>query len=153
MRLLVLAGGLLAAGAPAFAAPREILRFGAQTWREIGRSPARPLAVVFSTTDCVHCPKAIDDLAAAIRKSGSRVGLAVVVMDGAGQEDALRADRHYRQAKLLYAFDGEAVALRYTVDPGWLGLTPYVALIPATGQTSFHAGSPPAAVLRAFLRP
>ena len=106
-----------------------------------------------SVIDLQARDKAIDDLAAAIRKSGSRASLAVVVMDGAGQEDALRADRHYRRAKLLYAFDGEAMALRYTVNPGWLGLTPYVALIPAAGPASFHAGLPPADVLRAFLRP
>ena len=152
MRLLALLGGLLAA-APAFAAPSAILRFGADTWSELRQSPSRPLAVVFSTTDCVHCPKVIDSLADAIRKSGSGVRLVVVVMDGAGQEDALRQDSHYRKAKFIYTFDGDAVALRYKVNPAWRGITPYVALVPAAGEVRFHSGPPPPEALRAFLRP
>jgi hypothetical protein len=152
VRLLALLGGLLAA-APAFAAPRAILPFGVDTWSELSQSRSRPLAVVFSTTDCVHCPKVIDSLADAIRKSGSGVRLAVVVMDGAGQGDALREDSHYRKAKFIYAFDGDAVALRYKVNPAWRGITPYVALVPAAGEVRFHGGQPPPDALRAFLRP
>lgn len=152
-RLFAVLGVLLAPVAAAAAAPQAILPFGANTWSELAQSKRRPLVVVFSTTDCAHCPKAIDDLAMAIRKADSRVGLAVVVMDGAGQEEALRADRHYRMANALYAFDGDAMALRFKVDPDWRGLTPYVALIPATGAIRFHAGPPPPEVLRAFLRP
>ena len=148
----ILFGGLLVSAVSAAAAPRAILPFVADTWGALGHSPGRPMVVVFSTTDCVHCPGVIDSLAAAIRKSRSRVRLAVVVMDGAGQEDALRADRHYRQAKVLYAFDGDAMALRYTVNPDWRGLTPYVALIPAAGATRFHTGLPPSAAVQAFLR-
>lgn len=153
VRRLILLGGLLASAGPAFAAPQAILPFAADTWRELLHSPLRPMAVVFTTTDCVHCPGAIDSLAAAIRKSGSRVRLAVVVMDGAGQEDALRKDRHYRWANALYAFDGDTTALRFKVNPDWRGLTPYVALIPAAGAAGFHTGSPPAPALRTFLRP
>jgi hypothetical protein len=148
----VLLGALLASCAPACAAPPPILPFAADTWRELLNSPSRPMVVVFSTTDCVHCPKVIDGLAQEIRKSQSRVRLAVVVMDGAGQEDALRADRHYRRADALYAFDGDAMALRFKVNPDWRGLTPYVALIPVTGAAGFHTGAPAAAVLRTFLR-
>lgn len=150
-RLMVL-GALLGWSASA-AAAAAILPFGADTWSELQRSSARPMVVVFSTTDCTHCPGVIDGLAAAIKKSRSKVRLAVVVMDGAGQEKALRADRHYRNANLLYAFDGDATALRFKVNPDWRGLTPYVALIPAAGEVRFHTGSPPSAAVRAFLRP
>lgn len=153
LRLLAVLGALLAPVATALAAPQDILAFVAETWSELCRSPQRPMAVVFSTTDCVHCPKVIDSLAATIRNSGSRARLVVVVMDGAGQEAALRADRHYHQANVLYAFDGNAMALRYKVNPDWRGLTPYVALIPATGAPRFHMGPPPPDALRAFLRP
>ena len=152
-RLIAVLGALLAPVATVAAASPAILPFGANTWTELAQSKWRPLVVVFSTTDCVHCPKAIDDLAMAIRKADSRVRLVVVVMDGAGQEATLRADRHYRMANALYAFDGDAMALRFTVNPDWRGLTPYVALIPATGATRFHAGAPPSDVLRAFLQP
>jgi thiol-disulfide isomerase/thioredoxin len=152
-RLLVLIGGLFALAATAVAAPANVLPFGMETWKELGSSRSRPMVVVFSTTDCGHCPAVIDSLAQEIRKSPAKARLAVVVMDGAGQEKLLRADRHYRQANLLYAFDGDGMALRFRVNPDWRGLTPYVALIPATGETRFHTGSPPADALRAFLRP
>lgn len=150
-RLVVLIGGWIATAATA--APPAVLPFATNTWSELARSPSRPLAVVFSTTECTHCPAVIASLADAIRKARSKARLVVVVMDGAGQEEALRADRHYRQADGLYAFDGDAMALRYQVNPAWRGLTPYVALIPATGETAFHTGAPPAAALQSFLRP
>lgn len=147
--------GALLAATSAHAAPASVppvLPFGAATWGELARSPARPLAVVFSTTDCAHCPAAIDKLATAIRESRSKVRLVVVVMDGAGQEEALRDDGHYRDANALYAFDGDATALRYRVNPGWRGLTPYVALVPAEGATRFFTGAPPLPALQAFLQ-
>ena len=152
-RLLVLLGGLLAGVVPAFAASAAILPFGAETWNELGRSPGRPLAVVLTTTDCGHCPRVIDGLADDIRKSGSRVRLVVVVMDGAGQEEVLRADRHYRHANTLYVFDGDPAALRYKVNPAWRGMTPYVAFIAEQGAARFHLGTPPPAAVRDFLRP
>lgn len=151
-QLLVL-GALLATAAPAFAASQTVLPFGPATWQEIASSRLRPLVVVFSATDCVHCPRVIDELAATLRQSRSRARLTVVVMDGAGQEQALLADRYYRHASTLYAFDGNATALRFTVNPDWRGLTPYVALVPASGTARFHSGHPPADALRDFLRP
>lgn len=152
-RLVALLSALLAPLVPASAAPQAILPFAAETWSELGQSPLRPMVVVFSTTDCAHCPKVIDSLAASIRGSRSAVRLVVVVMDGAGQEDALRKDRHYRKANALYVFDGDAMALRFKVNPDWRGLTPYVAFVSAAGATRFHAGPPPADAVRDFLRP
>ena len=149
-RLAVRLGALVAFGLAGATATAAVLPFDADTWREFGRSPARPMAVVFSTTDCTHCPKVIERLAGDIRKARSTVRLVVVVIDGAGQEQELAKDRHYRKAKALYAFDGDAQALRHAVNPAWRGLTPYVALIPARGSTSFHAGAPSAAAWRQF---
>jgi hypothetical protein len=152
-RLLVCIGCLFASAATAVAAPVSVLPFGMETWKELGLSSSRPTVVVFSTTDCGHCPAVINSLAQEIRKSRAKVRLTVVVMDGAGQEKALLADRHYRHANLLYAFDGDGMVLRFKVNPEWRGLTPYVALIPAAGETRFHTGLPPADAVRAFLRP
>jgi hypothetical protein len=50
---------------------------------------------------------------------------------------------HYRLADRLMAFDGEPVRLRYGVDPRWIGVTPYVALL-AVGAPAprFVMGAP-----------
>lgn len=152
LRLLLLAGGLLSAPMPVWSAPHAILPFVADTWRELSLSSRRPMVVVFSTTDCTHCPAVIDSLAASIRASRSAPRLVVVVMDGAGQEQTLRGDPHYRKANALYAFDGDAMALRFRVNPDWRGVTPYVALIPAVGATQFYTGAPPQDALQALLR-
>lgn len=149
----VFGAALLSTSAGAFAAPTTVQPFGPQTWGDLQRAGVKPQLVVFSTTDCSHCPAVINTLAANLRKSALKPRLVVVVMDGAGQEAALLADRHYRQADALHAFDGEAVSLRYRVNPDWRGLTPYVVLLPAGGAPRYFNGAPPAAALRAFLQP
>lgn len=147
-----LAAALLSFSAGAFAAPGSVLPFGPQAWTEL-QGKGRPQAVVFSTTDCSHCPAAIDRLAATLRSSSVRPRLTVVVMDGQGQEASLLTDRHYRQADAIYAFDGDAANLRYRVNPDWRGVTPYVVLLPARGEPRYFTGSPPAAAMRSFLQP
>ena len=151
LRTLLLAGIVLSAPA-AWSAPRAINPFIAETWQELSLSARRPMVVVFSTTDCTHCPAVIDSLAASIHASRSAARLVVVVMDGAGQEQALRGDPHYRKANVLYAFDGDATALRFRINPDWRGVTPYVALIPAVGTTHFYTGAPPRDALQVLLR-
>lgn len=145
--------GLLVLSSGALAAPGGVQAFGVDTWSNLQRSAVRAQAVVFTTTECVHCPAVIDRLAAALGKAPRRVGLAVVVMDGREQQAALLGDRHYRLADRLYAFDGDALALRYRVNPEWRGLTPYVVLLPANGPARYFNGAPPAAALQAFLQP
>lgn len=152
-RRLLFGVALLAVSAGTFAAPTAVQRFGPQAWGDLQRAGAKPQVVVFTTTDCSHCPAVIDALAATLRKSALKPRLVVVVMDGAGQEAALLADRHYRQADALLAFDGDAVSLRYRVNPDWRGLTPYVVLLPAGGVPRYFNGAPPAAALRALLQP
>lgn len=149
----VVGAALLSASAGALAAPPAVQPFGLQTWGDLQRAGAMPQVVVFSTTDCSHCPTVIDQLAAALRKSPAKPRLVAVVMDGAGQEAALLTDRHYRQADALHVFDGDAVSLRYRVNPDWRGLTPYVVLLSARGVPRYFNGAPPAAALRAFLQP
>jgi hypothetical protein len=143
---------LLISATPVAAAPQSVLAFGADTWSKLKQSPQIPSVVVFSTTDCTHCPRVIDEMAAALRTAKTKARLIVVVMDGAGHENALRKNPHYRHARDLYAFDGDEVALRYSVNPEWRGLTPYVALLPVKGEARFHSGSPPADAVRTFLK-
>jgi hypothetical protein len=144
---------LLSTSAGPLAAPATVQPFGPQTWGDLQRAGAKPQVVVFSTTDCSHCPAVIDGLATSLRKSALKPRLVVVVMDGAGQEAELLADRHYRQADALHAFDGDAVNLRYRVNPDWRGLTPYVVLLPAGGGPRYFNSAPPAGALRALLHP
>lgn len=145
--------GWLLLSSSALAAPGGVQAFGVDTWAKLQRSAVMAQAVVFTTTECVHCPAVIERLATALGKPPRRVGLAVVVMDGQEQPAALLADRHYRLADTLYAFDGDTLALRYRVNPEWLGLTPYVVLLPAKGPARYFNGAPPAAALQSFLQP
>ena len=134
------------------AAPQSVQPFDANTWSKLKQSQQMPSVVIFSTTDCTHCPRVIDEMAMALRNAKIKARLIVVVMDGAGHENALRKNRHYRDARDLYVFDGDEVALRYSVNPEWRGLTPYVALLPVKGEARFHSGSPPADAVRTFLK-
>lgn len=135
----------------AFATSSQVQSFTAATWDELLATRNGPLVVVFSTTDCTHCPKAIDQIAATLGRKGRRARLAVVVMDGAEQEGVWQSEPWYRRADHLYAFDGSAAAIRHRVNPAWRGITPYVVLLPATGVPQFFNGAPPAATLRNFL--
>ncbi len=137
----------------ALAAPGAVQPFGSDTWTNLQGRAGKAQAVVFTTTDCSHCPAVIGRLAAILGKPPRRVGLAVVVMDGQEQPAALLADRHYRLADTLYAFDGDALVLRHRVNPEWRGLTPYVVLLPAKGPARYFNGAPPAAALQSFLQP
>lgn len=136
----------------AVAAARTVEAFGADTWRTWQTDLARPAIVVFTTTYCPTCPEAFAYLAQANR--GHKLGalLIAVVMDGDGQSDLPRHS-HYAGADRLFAFSGPELALRYQIDPGWRGVTPYVALFGARGAPRFFVGKPTIEQLRHELRP
>jgi hypothetical protein len=133
-------------------APASVIRFDKSSWAQIRQSSPKPAVVVFTTTDCAYCPAVIDALAADLHGSGRPgANLLVVVMDGDGEDQSLLANSHYRRADRLYAFDGEEMALRYSVNPDWRGITPYVALLPAGGEAKFVNGRPADADIRTLL--
>ena len=150
-----LAAGLAAAFAmgAAAAAPRGVEPFGPKTWAALQSALQRPTAVVFTTTDCTHCPAAIARIADAIAPLGPRAGLAAVVMDLApGEADAaLLANPHYARADRLLAFAAAAPALRFEVSPRWRGVTPFVALLVPGRAPLFVTGAPSPAQLDAWL--
>lgn len=124
--------------------------FDAQRWAALLREPG-PALVVFTATDCAHCPQAIDRLVRHQRderRAGRPVPrLDVVVLDGRDQPEALASEPHYRQADRLFAVDGQAARLRHAVNPAWFGQTPYVALLGsraagATATLRFVSGTP-----------
>jgi hypothetical protein len=145
---LLRAGLLALACSAASAAPRSIEPFDASTWQHLQQPGTPPTAVVFTTTDCSHCPGAIDKLAQEIRRRKLDAQLVTVVMDGGGAE--LLHSAHYRQADRLLVFAGAPAALRYGVDPRWRGVTPYVALLNGKAPPVMKAGPPSDAAIDAW---
>lgn len=149
LTLALLGAGLTAVSA--YAAPRQVEAFNLDSWAALQTGLKAPAIVVFSSTDCVHCPGVLKDLAAQKRKAS----LIAVVMDHEpGREDAaLLANPHYRVAARLFAFEGPGQALRYAVNPQWRGMTPYVALLRPGAPPQFVIGPPSPADLQAWARP
>ncbi len=149
-----LAAMLALATGVALAAPRGVEAFDAAAWQALQAGLKRPAVVVFSATWCANCPEVIDDLGAQLRARKLKADLVSVVMDVApGEKDAwLLRDAHYSQSDRLFAFAGAANALRYSVDPRWRGVTPYVVLlVPGTAPLAV-SGAPSAVQFEAWAR-
>lgn len=143
--------GLLAllAGWQVAAAPRGVEPFAADTWPALQASLKKPTLVVFSSTSCGNCPAVMNELAADLRRRRIDATLMAVVTDMApGEDDAhLLRQLHYRVAERLFAFDGQAPALRHRVNPAWRGATPYVGLLVPGQPVRWVTGAPSAADL------
>lgn len=126
------------------AAPRTVETFDLATWAALQSGLRRPTVVVFSTTDCGHCPAVVEALARDIRQRRLDAGLVTVVMDAAPGEDdaALLRHPHYGRADRVFAFTGQAAALRHSVDPKWRGVTPYVVFLSPGQPTQVVTGPP-----------
>jgi hypothetical protein len=133
---------------PVQAEPTTVEPFGKTTWVALQRQLSRPAVVVFSATDCSHCPATIAAIDAERRRlfSAPLPPLVVVVMDVQSSSEAgtaLLKDVHYAQADRLMVFEDQPAALRYTIDPRWLGVTPFVAmLIPGRAAPEMTMGTP-----------
>jgi hypothetical protein len=132
------------------AAANKIENFDAQTWRRMQKDLPRPAVVIFSTTDCGHCPAIIAAMAEQINTRKPQVPLIVVVMDGAGHADLLQ-EPHYQPANRLFVFNGNTAALQYGISPNWRGITPYVALLPRVGEMKLVMGKPSALEIDTWL--
>ena len=132
-------------GMPAWGHPPPE-RFDAQTWSVLRTEVRRPAIVVFTTAHCPTCPEVFASIAQWRAQQMPNAPLVAVLMDGRDplvpDPTATSAQRHLRAADRLFAFEGPQAALRYSVDPTWRGVTPYVALIPAAGPVTFSAGAP-----------
>ena len=111
----------------ALAAPRSVESFDGTAWRSLTQSITQPTAVVFSTTDCSHCPKVIAQLACKAEQRGLQATPLVVVLNGAGA-DLLQIVR-YQRADRLFVFTGPDALLRHGVDPRWRGMSPFVGFV------------------------
>ena len=139
-RILTLAAAAtlaLIGQAPALAAQA----FETGTWAELQRQLPRPAIVVFSTSHCPNCPEVFETLIKQRQQRQPKAPVVAVLMDAADDPASTR-QAHLRRADRLYAFAGSQQALRYSVDPAWRGVTPYVALLPSGGSPVFVAGTP-----------
>lgn len=135
------------------AAPAQVEPFDAKAWQAI-QSSKQPAVLVFSTTDCAHCPAVFKQVGQQIRQRQLKASLVAVVMDMApGDDDAgLVASQHHHPSDRVMAFAGQPQALRYAVDPAWRGVTPYVVFL-SPGQPPVKVVGPPkVAVVEAWAR-
>jgi thiol-disulfide isomerase/thioredoxin len=154
MKRRVVTAALLAAAVASQAAPAKVEAFGPKTWSANFAAVKQPTAVVFSATYCATCPQALLDLAALARKQATRgVAVVAVVTDAApGEQDAgLLKKAHYQASTRLFAFDGPEQQLRYSVDPTWRGVTPFVVLLAPGRAPQRVMGMPSEAELGAWL--
>jgi hypothetical protein len=139
------------AATPVLAGPR-IEDFTVDTWAQWQKLLPRPAIVVFSTTYCPTCPEVFAELAAQVKRAGTGVALIAVVMDPEGLQQ-LPHLQHYRAATQVFVFRGAEPALRFSVDPHWRGVTPFVALFGTSGPPRLAAGRPAQAQVDALLAP
>ena len=133
---------LIVAAGNAYAAPRAVEYFQVTSWAKFQSDLPKPHVVVFSTTDCGHCPDVIIQVSKTIKSYKEKVYLSVVVMDGLSHEDYLLSAPHYLMADRIFAFKGQVNAIKHSVNPSWRGLTPYVALLPQKGEVMYVLGKP-----------
>jgi hypothetical protein len=141
---------LLALQANVIAAPGSVENFEKNSWQQLLRQTASPTIVVFSSVTCTHCPGAINRIAAGLSAARSRTRLFVVSIDSE-DDAALLQDPHLASVSRLFAFNGSAQALQYAVNPGWRGMTPYIAYLDGKRGVRFVLGEPKEAVLREWL--
>jgi thiol-disulfide isomerase/thioredoxin len=138
----------------AHAAPRTVEVFDRSAWTALQAGLTAPAIVVFTATYCAHCPAVIAQLAQDKRRLQPSAQLMAVVMDAAPGADDVRMlrDPHHRPVDRLFAFQGQAAALRYSVDPSWRGITPYVAFLQPGEPPRWVTGPPTAQDLAAWSR-
>lgn len=148
---LALSLALLVIAPVAGAAPSSVESFDKSTWLALVRDAKQPAIVVFTSVTCTHCPGAIASMARQRAARRSQVPLLIVSMD-ADDDASLLRDAHYAPADRLFAFRGNPQALQFAVNPGWRGMTPYVAFVDGKGNAKFVLGEPKPAVLESWLK-
>jgi thiol-disulfide isomerase/thioredoxin len=153
--LAVVSGLTLGLSPSARAKPARVESFDIRSWKTLQAAAKTPTAVVFSATWCPNCPAVIEDLGHDIREQPVNARLLAVVTDVApGENDAgLMRHAHYSLVDRLFAFSGQAPALRYSVDPAWRGATPFVVLLAPNRPPRMVTGPPSETDLQSWLQP
>jgi hypothetical protein len=133
------------------AAPAGWESFTATTWKSWTNAESRPSVVVFTTTDCEHCPAVIEQLRQHIgTMPAPRPTLRVVVTDAGNLGPVTAGARWYALADTRHVFEGNELAVRYAVSPRWRGETPFVALLAPRTAPQLVVGHPAVAALDAW---
>jgi hypothetical protein len=133
------------------AAPAGWESFTAAAWKSWTSPAAPPSAVVFTTTDCEHCPAVIEQLRQQIATMPApRPALRVVVTDAGNLTPLAAGARWYALADTRHVFEGNELAVRYAVSPRWRGETPLVALLAPRAAAQLVVGHPAAAAVEAW---
>lgn len=141
---------LLALHAGVMAAPAAVENFDKSSWQQLLKQTTSPSIVVFSSVTCTHCPGAIDRIAAGL--SAARSGTRLIVVSIDSEDDAaLLREPHLANVSRVFAFNGSTQALQYSVNPGWRGMTPYIAYLDGKRSVRFVLGEPKEAVLREWI--
>lgn len=156
--LTLAAGALVLALNPGLALARStsiaitsIASFDTHTWTRLVEKGPRPAAYIFTATTCSTCPDIFEKLRVFVMDAHRPVELAAVVMDVEGVRAVELGARRYLGLTRLYAFHGDAAALRRSVDPQWPGTTPYIVLLGRDGSVQRSVGVPDAAMLKKWL--
>jgi hypothetical protein len=134
--------------APSLARASEPKPFDLDSWKQLVHTADRAV-VVFTSTHCVHCPRLVAELLKNRKQPSQTYKVLVVTTDG-GASDLGKAP--YSEADGRYFFKGNTQALRYSVNPSWRGVTPYVALTNQGGAAQFYSGGPPRDSLERWAR-
>jgi len=127
--------------------------FTAITWKSWTNPASPPAVVVFTTTDCEHCPAVIAELRQHIGSMPPpRPALRVVVTDAGNFTPVSAGAPWYAMADERRVFEGNELAVRYAVSPRWRGETPFVALLAPKAAPQLVVGHPAAAELDAWGR-
>ena len=129
----------------------SVAPFDAGTWARLVEKGPRPAAYLFTATTCARCTDVFEKLRVFVMDAHRPVELAGVVMDVEGVRAVEHGARHYIGLTRLYAFHGDAAALRQSVDPQWTGATPYIVLLGRDGSVLRSAGAPDATMLKKWL--
>ena len=110
-------------------------------------SVRQPTAVILWSSDCPHCKKLMDQLAALTRKHPQLRIVSIAAEPASPTLGALLDQRHLPGLRYAYGDDAPE-ALAYALDPDWHGEMPRAYLFDGKGKRTVFSGVQPPAVLR-----
>ena len=123
----------------------------APTWQRLLDKGPRPAAYLFATTGCTPCQSAFRQLRDYVLTQRRMAELVVVWMD-VERFKALEHASEFQSATRVYAFHGDAAAIRRSIEPHWPDAEPFIVLVDRSGFVMRHSGAPSAQLLQQWLQ-